>query len=125
MIKGKKKDEAEILAEVVVKGMQDKKANDISVIDLRKIDNSISKFFIICHGNSNTHVDSISESVEEHVEQIFNFSPWHREGRNNAEWILLDYSDVVVHIFMEHKRNFYRLEELWADADIKRIPNLD
>ena len=86
-------------------------------IDLRKIGNSISDFFIICHGSSNRQVDSIAESVIDSIGD----RPNSVEGRTNAEWILLDYVDVVVHVFQESVRELYSLEDLWADAPIEKI----
>ncbi|MBI9033742.1 MAG: ribosome silencing factor [Bacteroidales bacterium] len=124
MIKGQKKNEAQLLAETVVSGMQEKKAREIVLIDLSNIENAISKYFVICHGTSNQHVGAISDSVEVEVEKVFDFSPWHKEGQRLAEWILMDYSDVVVHVFQESSRNFYKLEELWADAVIKRFEDI-
>ncbi len=124
MIKGQKKDEAQALAETVIFGMQEKKAKDVVLIDLRNVENAVSKFFVICHGTSNQHVGALATSVEDEVEKAFDFLPWHKEGHRNAEWILMDYSDVVVHVFQEEVRKFYKLEELWADAKIKRFDDL-
>lgn len=119
--KRKAKNNSEILVEVVIKGMQEKKAEEIIKIDFKKINNSICDYFIICHGNSGTHANSISDSIEFEVRKKINTKPWHKEGMANAEWILLDYIDVVVHIFQYEARNFYRLENLWGDAEITKI----
>jgi ribosome-associated protein len=116
-----KKEESAILAEIAIKGMQEKKAKEIICMDLRKVHNSVSDFFVICHGDSNTQVDAIAGSVEEEIRKAIGEKPWHREGFQNAEWILLDYVSVVVHVFQKEKRDFYKLEALWADAKTELI----
>lgn len=121
MKKTKIKDNSDILAELVVKGMQDKKASDICVIDLKSLNNAVSDYFVISSANSDTQLDAIARAVEEEVFKITNQNPWQSEGRTNKEWILLDYVDVVVHIFLKDKREFYALEELWGDAPIRYI----
>ncbi|MGA0558791.1 ribosome silencing factor [Larkinella sp. VNQ87] len=109
---------SEELCKLVVKGMQEKKAIDIVVMDLRDVKNAISDYFVICSGNSDTQLDAIADSVEEEVYKASQASPWHEEGKTNREWILLDYVDVVVHIFKKERRVFYDLEQLWGDAEI-------
>lgn len=109
---------SEQLSQVVVKGMQEKKAEDITVMDLRNVQNAVADYFVICSGTSETHIDAIAESVDEEISKVVNESPWHREGTNNKTWVLLDYVDVVVHIFNRDQRAFYALEELWGDAKI-------
>jgi len=121
MNKTKIKDSADILAELVVKGMQDKKASEICVIDLKSLNNAVSDYFVISSANSDTQLDAIARAVEEEVFKITKQNPWQSEGRTNKEWILLDYVDVVVHIFLKDKREFYALEELWGDAPIRYI----
>lgn len=111
---------SEQLSQVVVKGMQEMKAEDIVVMNLRKVNNAVADYFIICSGTSDTHIDSIAESVDKEVSQVNGESPWHKEGMNNKTWVLLDYVDVVVHIFNKDKRAFYELEDLWGDAKITR-----
>ncbi|WP_304235099.1 ribosome silencing factor [Jiulongibacter sediminis] len=101
----------------VVEGMIEKKAGNIIVMDLRKVHNAIADYFVICSGNSDTQIDAIAKSVEETVYKKTNQGPWNREGRQNREWILLDYVDVVVHVFQKEKRSFYDIESLWGDAD--------
>lgn len=117
MAKKKKIEAPDMLADVVVHGMQERKALDIVKLDLQKVPNSITDYFIICHGTSRSQVEAIAESVEGEVKKAVGLNPWHKEGHENAEWILLDYFDVVVHIFLEESRNFYKLEKLWADAE--------
>jgi len=119
-VKKKIKEEADI-TEVIIEGILDKKGEKVVSIDFSNIHNAIFKGFIICHGNSSVHVETIADSVEEYVRKKSGRKPWHKEGQMNAEWILLDYVDMVVHIFQEKFRDFYQLENLWADADIKYI----
>ncbi len=121
MIKKRIKEESDILTEVVLKGMQEKKASDIVVIDLKSMKNAVSDYFVICSANSDTQLDAIARSVEEEVSKAIQQNPWQSEGRTNKEWILLDYVDVVVHIFLKEKREFYALEELWGDAPIRHV----
>lgn len=109
------------LAEAAIRGIQEVKGHEILSIDLRKINNSVSDFFIICHGTSHVQVEAIARSVEKIVYNETGESPFHKEGKENAEWILLDYFNIVVHIFSEEAREFYNLEKLWADADVKQI----
>lgn len=111
------------IRDFVLEGIREIKGYEILIIDLSKINNSICDYFIICHGNSRTQVEAIAQSVEETVRKHTGVRPWHSEGWQNAEWILLDYVDVVVHIFNEKARRFYNLEGLWADAPITRLEN--
>ncbi len=101
--------------------MLEKKAHNIAVLDLREVKNAIADYFVICSGNSDTQVDAITNSVEEEVIKSCGQHVWHKEGYQNKEWILLDYLDVVCHIFQKEKRNFYDLEEFWGDAKIQHI----
>ena len=110
------------LIEKIVIGISEVKGQDIEMIDLRKIENRICDFYIICSGNSNTHVSAILESVKRKVSKTLKEKPSHTEGEENAEWILLDYINVVVHIFQKHVRDFYRIEELWGDCKTNLIP---
>jgi ribosome-associated protein len=121
MAKKKKGVNSEKLSEAIVKGMQEKKASDIVVMDLRKVKNAVADFFIICSGNSDKQLDAIADSIDQEVFKSLKENPWHTEGKNNKEWMLLDYSDVVAHVFRKDKREFYALERLWGDADITEI----
>ncbi len=112
---------SEELSKVVVKGMQEKKAFDIVVLDLRHVPNSIVDFFVLCSGNSDIQVSAISESIEEIVNKSDQQNPWHKEGQENNEWVLLDYVDVVAHVFKSEKRAFFALEDLWGDAEVTRV----
>lgn len=104
-----------------IEGLLSKKGLDIVYIDLKKIHSSICDYFIICHGTSNTHVSALADAVEDEVRNKTGLKPLNREGLANAEWILLDYFDVVIHIFQEEIREFYKLESLWADAPVIKI----
>ena len=113
--------DSDTLADLVVRGMQDKKAADIVVLNLKELKNAVADYFIICSANSDTQLEAVARSVEEEIEKVTGESPWQTEGRTNREWVLLDYVDVVVHVFLRDRRKFYALEELWGDADIRYI----
>lgn len=117
----KKQDETELLLEYIVKGIFDKKGQDVVKIDLRKLENRIADFFVLCHASSVTQVNSLCESVEDNARTGSGEKPAHVEGLDNCYWVLLDYGNVVVHIFLEEYRSFYSLESLWADASIEAI----
>jgi ribosome-associated protein len=119
-VKKKTKEEEEI-TDIIIEGMLEKKGEKIVRLDFSNIHNSLFKGFVICNGNSNVHIESIADSVEELVRKKSGRKPNHIEGKINGEWILMDYFDMVVHIFQEKYRNFYQLENLWADAEIKYI----
>ena len=110
------------LIEKIVVGISDVKGQDIEMLDLRKIENRICDFYVICSGSSNTHVSAILESVKKKVSKSLKEKPSHTEGEENAEWVLLDYINVVVHIFQKQIRDFYRIEELWGDCKTNMIP---
>ena len=112
---------AENLSKYIVKGIQEKKGTNIVILNLRDIGNAIADHFVICTGSSDTQIDAISDSVEKQVHDAIKERPWHREGFQNKEWILLDYVNVVVHIFKSDVRSFYGLEELWGDAVATQI----
>lgn len=117
------KDPAATLAETVIKGIQEKKGKNIVCLNLKNIENAVCDYFIICHGDSNTQVEAIANSIDDEVKKDLGEDPWHSEGYENAEWILVDYVDVVVHVFQKDVRDFYKLEQLWGDADITVIPD--
>jgi len=121
MAKKRKAASSEKLCDAIVKGMQEKKASDILVMDLRKVKNAVADFFVVCSGNSDKQLDAIADSVDEEVFKSMKENPWHVEGKNNKEWVLLDYFDVVVHIFKRDKREFFALEKLWGDAEMVEI----
>jgi len=115
------KSDTEQLIDAIVEGIQRKKGIDIVKIDLTKINHTECNYFIICHGNSNTQVDAIAHSVEDTVIELLNEKAWHIDGYKNSLWILLDYADVMVHVFQKDAREFYDLENLWADAHVELI----
>jgi ribosome-associated protein len=109
-------DDAGLIMKKVVETMQEKKAKDISCLDLRKIHTAVTDYFIICNGTSKTQVDAIAQGIWDTIKKEYNLGPYNKEGFENSEWILLDYVDVVVHVFLDSTRSFYQLEDLWADA---------
>lgn len=109
-----------LLVTDILEGIQKVKGFDIQILDLREIENAVCEYFIICTGNSNTQVAAISGAVQKLVSQNGQ-KPWHIEGEQNAEWILLDYVNVVVHIFQKHTREYYNIEGLWGDAKVTHI----
>ena len=114
-------DEAGFLLTSVYKGIFEKNGQDVLKIDLRRFENRITDYFIICHGSSTTQIDALCYSVEESVHKGTGMKPYHVEGLDNCFWVLLDYGDVVVHLFLEEYRKFYSLESLWADAKTETI----
>jgi len=124
MRKQKDPEASEQLCKIIVEGMQENKAKDIVVLDLRSLSSSVCDFFVICSGESSTQVDGIANTVTRYTRQELKEKPWHIEGKSNSEWILLDYINVVGHIFYKDARSFYEIEELWADAIRTDIPNV-
>ena len=112
---------SDILANIIIKGMREIKAKEIVSLDLRNIETSVCDFFIVCHGTSNTHVSAIADSVIEETLKSIKEKPWHKEGLTNGDWILLDYGNVVAHIFQKETRDYYNIEKLWGDANIQLI----
>lgn len=108
------------LVNKVVEALENNKGVRIVTIDLRKIENCFCSFFVICHGTSGTHVASLAESVEEDLEKIKE-TPIHIEGKDTAQWVILDYGNVVVHIFQKELRDYYQLEDFWGDGIKKEI----
>ncbi len=124
MYKLKKDIDSKVLCDAIVEGMQENKAKDIVVLDLRNISNAVTDFFVICSGESNVQVDGIASTVSRHTRKELQEKPWHQEGKNSSEWVLLDYVSVVAHIFYKDARHFYELEDLWSDALRTDVPNL-
>ncbi len=108
--------ESEILAKLASQGITDKKGTDIVILDLRNIVSAPTNFFVICSGNVPSHVSAICDGVFETIKKATGYNPHKIEGYDNAEWILMDYFDIVVHIFQKDQRSHYKLEELWADG---------
>ena len=112
----KQKASADQLITEIIKGIEQVKGEKINILDLREIENTVCDYFIVCEGNSNTQVNAIAGAVQKTVSKAIKDKPWHVEGEGNAEWILLDYVNVVVHIFQKQIREFYDIESLWGDA---------
>jgi len=106
------------LTSCIVNAIEDKKGCDIVSIDLRKLNNPIADMFIICHGSSDKQVEAIADNIEKQVYLKHHEKPSYREGYENKEWILLDFFDIIVHVFQENKRDFFKLESLWGDGEI-------
>jgi ribosome-associated protein len=117
----KKSDGTEILLESVIKGIFEKKGHDVLKIDLSKLESRITDYFVICHAGSTSQVSALCDSVEEIVRKEAGEKPLHVEGLDNCFWVLLDYGNVIVHVFLEEYRKFYSLESLWADAAIEAM----
>jgi len=112
------------LLQVIIEGMQEKKARNITVLDFQDIENSFCNYFVICEADSRPQLQAITESIEEFTTKKLKIKPHHIEGVQNAEWILLDYLTIVAHVFRSDIRSYYKIEELWADAKIQHIPDL-
>ena len=125
MPRAKKISESELLCRAIVEGMQENKAKEIVVLDLRHLSSAVCDFFVVCSGESSTQVDGISNAVTRFTRKNLKEKPWHIEGKTNSEWILLDYISVVAHIFYKDARHFYQIEDLWSDAKREDIPNID
>lgn len=123
MVKKSEPASAEILSKYIVKGIQEKKGIDIVILNLKGVNNAIAEYFVICTGSSDTQIDAIADSIEKEVYEQANENPWHKEGFQNKEWILIDYVNVVVHVFKKEVRSYYGLEDLWGDAKVTRIEN--
>lgn len=117
----KDKVSTDTLISVIIKGIEEVKGNDIDILDLREIENTVCDYFVICNGNSNTQVNAIVNSIQKIVSKELKDKPWHVEGSDNAEWVLMDYVNVVVHVFQKHVREYYDIEGLWGDAKITTI----
>ncbi|KAB5486569.1 MULTISPECIES: ribosome silencing factor [Flagellimonas] len=117
----KTKASADELIALILHGIEDVKGVDINLLDLREIENTVCDYFIICNGTSNTHVNAIVSSIQKTVSKAIQDKPWHIEGSDNAEWVLMDYVNVVVHVFQKHIREFYDIEGLWGDAKVTMV----
>ena len=106
----------DLLIAQIIKGIEEVKGQDITILDLREIENTVSDYFIICNGTSNTQVNAIVSSVQKVVSKALKDKPFNVEGTDNAEWVLMDYVNVVLHVFQKHIREHYNIEDLWGDA---------
>ena len=118
-------DKVKKLIEKITEGIQDKKGKKIVIADLTKIDDTICNYFVICQGNSPSQVTAIVESIRDFTRKGADTKPFAVDGLRNAEWVAMDYSDILVHVFLPETREFYNLEHLWADAKLTQIPDLD
>ena len=120
----KKQVNTDDLIATIIKGIEEVKGDNIQLLDLREIENTVCDYYIICSGNSNTQVNAIAGSVQKTVSKEIKDKPWHIEGRENSEWILMDYVNVVVHVFQTKFREHYDIEGLWGDAKITQIKSV-
>ena len=119
----KKTISTDVLLTNIIKGIEEVKGNDIEILDLRAIDTAVCDYFVICNGTSNTQVNAIVNSVQKIVSKELKDKPWHVEGTDNAEWVLMDYLSIVVHVFQKEIREYYNIEGLWGDAKITTLAN--
>ncbi|WP_040278696.1 ribosome silencing factor [Psychroserpens damuponensis] len=117
----KKNTSPDQLISTVIAGIEDVKGKEITILDLREIENTVCDYFVICEGTSNTQVNAIVNSIQKKVSKELKDNPWHVEGSDNAEWVLLDYVNIVVHVFQKHIREYYDIESLWGDAKTTQI----
>ena len=118
-------DQTKKLVETIVKGIQEKKGSSIVVVDMSKLDGAICKYFVICQGSSPLQVDAIANSVIDVVRESSHEKPVGVIGLDRAQWVAMDYTDVMVHVMLPEMRDFYSLETLWSDANLKHLPDLD
>lgn len=114
-------DKTAYLLEQIIEGMKEKKANDIVLLDLRNLTNRVCDYFVICNADNIKQTVAIADSVEDFTTRFCEEKPWHVEGLKNAQWVLMDYVNIVVHVFDQESRGFYGIENLWADAEITKI----
>ena len=112
---------ADQLITTIISGIEEVKGKEITILDLRDIENTVCDYFVICEGTSNTQVNAIVNSIQKQVSKTTKDKPWHIEGVDNAEWVLMDYVNVVVHVFQKHIREYYDIESLWGDAKMTQI----
>ena len=105
----------------IVYGIENVKGLDVSILDLRDIENTVCRYFVVCTGSSNTHVNAIVSAIKKKVSKELKEKPFHTEGNENAEWVLIDYINVVVHVFQKQIREYYNIEELWGDAKTTKV----
>ncbi len=116
---------SELLLQKVIEGIQEKKGKEIVIADLTAIEDCICRYFVICNGNSPNQVAAITDSVKDYVKKNAYTRPLSIDGTGNAQWVAMDYGDIVVHIFLPEIREYYQIENLWSDAKLIKIPNLD
>ena len=119
--KKKATDTSAQLADIIIEAIKEKKGSEIVLLNLKNVPNAVCDYFIVCSGDSSTQVSAIANSIDVEVKKNLNEDAWHKEGFQNSEWVLLDYVTVVVHVFQPEARNFYRIEKLWSDAEIRVV----
>jgi ribosome-associated protein len=117
-------DDTQLLLHNIIEGIQERKGKKIVTIDLSAIDGPVSSYFVVCQGDSTTHVSSIADSIKEFVNKQIQVKPYAVDGYENSEWIVFDYGHILVHVFLREARDFYRLENLWSDAKLTNIPDI-
>lgn len=117
----KPKSSEDALISNIITGIENVKGLDIKLLDLRDIENTVCSYFLVCSGSSNTHVNAIESAIHKTVSKELKEKPFHTEGSDNAEWILIDYVNIVVHVFQKQIRQYYNIEELWGDAKTTEI----
>lgn len=115
----------ENLLKTIIEGIQEKKGKKIVTVDLTPIQSSSAQYFIICEGHSTTQVSAIADSVREYVRDHSDTKPYSYDGYQNSQWVIIDYGNIYVHVFLPESRNFYKLEQLWSDAKLTAIPDLE
>lgn len=118
-LKGKRKKKNLDLLDIIIDGIDDLKGEDIVSLDLTEIDEAVADYFVLCSVDVKVQVKAIADHVVQKVKEKTKETPWHIEGYENSEWVILDYFDIVVHIFIKDLREFYQLEDLWHDAKLK------
>ena len=116
--------ETQSLLQAIVEGIQEKKGKKITIVDLSELEGLVYSYFVICEGNSTTQVSSIADSVKDYVREKLKIKPFASDGFQNSQWIVFDYGDILVHIFLKEIRDFYKLESLWSDGKITDIPDV-
>lgn len=122
---GKQRKEAEILTQIAIKGIQNKKGKDIMVIDFENVEGSLFEYYVICTANSPSHVDAITDSIDREIKIATGLNPKRVEGLQNCQWVLLDYFDVVIHVFLQQTREFYNIEAMWKDVRQTHIEDVE
>ncbi|MCH3924525.1 MAG: ribosome silencing factor [Bacteroidales bacterium] len=121
----KDKKAAEILSSIAVKAIQDKKGKDVTIIDFDGVDGSLFEYYVICTANSPSHAEALADNIEEEVRKAISIKPKEREGLRNCQWVLLDYFDVIIHIFLADTREFYNIESMWKDVKQTHLENIE
>ena len=116
--------ETKLLLQAIVEGIQEKKGKKITVVDLSELEGLVYSYFVICEGNSTTQVSSIADSIKDYVREKMRVKPFASDGYQNSQWVVLDYGEILVHVFLRETRDFYKLESLWSDAKLTDVPDI-